>query len=242
MLRASGKKVICSFEDAGAKSLYACASANKIVINPAGGIRYAGIKTTHMYLAGLLTKIGIRGRVRAHRRSQERARAVHERAREPPRPRPTRKISSAQHEAGLRAQHGALPPHPRRQVAARSSPKGPFVASEARDANLVDGYAFDERARARDARRGRSQSAATGKLSEPTRAPEYFGPRPKIGLLYIDGDIIDGRSRNVPILDMKLVGSYTIAEDDQAPPRRWRDQGRSCLRIEAPVAPRWRPT
>lgn len=50
VLKAHGKKVICSFEDAGPKALFACASASRVVINPAGGLRYSGIKTTHLYL------------------------------------------------------------------------------------------------------------------------------------------------------------------------------------------------
>src|SRR5690606_7559083 len=41
VLRAYKKKVVCHFEDAGPKALYACASADRIVINPAGGIRYS---------------------------------------------------------------------------------------------------------------------------------------------------------------------------------------------------------
>jgi protease-4 len=52
-------------------------------------------------------------------------------------------------------------------------------------------------------------------------------------MLYIDGDIIDGRSRTIPILDNKLVGSYTIAEEI----KHFRDDDRIkavVVRIESP--------
>jgi protease-4 len=54
-----------------------------------------------------------------------------------------------------------------------------------------------------------------------------------VAILYLDGDIVDGRSQHVPILDMRLVGSYSMAdaikqlrEDDSV--------GAVVLRIESP--------
>jgi len=43
--------------------------------------------------------------------------------------------------------------------------------------------------------------------------PAAFGPRERVGLLLIDGDMIDGRSSHIPIIDTSLLGSYTIAEN-----------------------------
>lgn len=210
VLKAHGKKVVCSFEDAGPKALYACASANKIVLNPAGGIRYSGLKTSHIYLAGLLKKIGVKAefvRIGAHKSAPEQFMNEH-----------ASETARADQEDLLRnyeavfarnmALYRNIPEDRFREISA----KGPFVASEARDAKLVDGYAFDdELERVTQDVVGRKISYT--KFSEETKAPERYGPRDKIGLLYIDGDIIDGRSRTIPILDTKLVGSYTIAEE-----------------------------
>ena len=209
VLKAHGKKVICSFEDAGPKALFACASASRIVINPAGGVRYAGLKTTHMYLAGLLGKIGVKAefvRIGAHKGAPEQF--TNEHASE------TAKSDQEdmlhQHEAVFArnmALYRNIPEDKFREISA----KGPFVASEARDAKLVDGYAFDDELE-RVTRDVVGRKVGYDKFKEETRAPEYFGKRPHIGLLYIDGDIIDGRSSTVPLLGTKLVGSYTIAE------------------------------
>jgi protease-4 len=54
-----------------------------------------------------------------------------------------------------------------------------------------------------------------------------------VAILYLDGDIVDGRSQHVPILDMRLVGSYSMADaikqlrDDES-------VGAVVLRIESP--------
>jgi len=209
VLKAHGKKVICSFEDAGPKALYACASANRIVVNPAGGIRYSGLKTTHIYLAGLLSKIGVKAefiRIGAHKSAPEQF--MNEHASE------TAKADQEdllrQHEAVFAknmALYRNIPEEKFREVSA----KGPFVASEARDAKLVDGFAFDDELE-RVTREVVGRKVGYHKYSEETKAPKYFGPRGRVGILYIDGDIVDGRSQTVPILGMKLVGSYTIAE------------------------------
>jgi protease-4 len=213
VLRASGKKVVCSFEDAGAKALYACASANRIVINPAGGLRYSGLKTTHMYLAGLLGKIGVKAefvRIGAHKSAPEQF--MNEHASD------TAKADQEdmlrQHEAVFARNMALYRNIPEDQFRAISA-KGPFVASEARDAKLVDGYAFDDELE-RVTRDVVGHKVGYEKYSEETRAPKYFGSRPRIGLLYIDGDIVDGRSQTVPLLGMKLVGSYTIVDSIKA--------------------------
>jgi protease-4 len=209
VLKSRGKKVICSFEDAGPKSLFACASADRIVVNPAGGLRYSGLRTQHIYLAGLLEKIGVKAefvRIGAHKAAPEQfmnksasdvARADQE-------------DLLLQHEAVFARNmelYRGIPASTFRAVSA----KGPFVASEARDAKLVDGYAFDDELE-------RVTSDVVGhkiryvKQVDDIEVPRKFGPQQKVAILYIDGDIIDGRSRTVPLLDNKLVGSYTIAE------------------------------
>lgn len=230
VLKAHGKKVVCSFEDAGPKAMYACASANRIVINPAGGLRYSGLKTTHIYLAGLLGKIGVKAefvRIGAHKSAPEQF--MNEHASE------TAKADQEdllrQHEAVFARNMALYRNIPEEQFRAVSA-KGPFVASEARDAKLVDGYAFDDELE-RVTREVVGRKVGYHKFSEETRAPKSFGVRPRVGLLYIDGDIVDGRSQTVPLLGMKLVGSYTIAESVKA--LREDDNIKAVvLRIESP--------
>jgi protease-4 len=44
------------------------------------------------------------------------------------------------------------------------------------------------------------------------RAPDYFGDNSGIAVIYVDGDMVDGRSQTIPLLGTRLVGSYTIAD------------------------------
>ncbi|HHH27596.1 MAG TPA: signal peptide peptidase SppA, partial [Polyangiaceae bacterium] len=60
LMKARGKKVMCHLEDASGTSLFVCSAADRIAINPAGGVRFAGLSTRYLYFGGLLEKLGVR--------------------------------------------------------------------------------------------------------------------------------------------------------------------------------------
>lgn len=208
-LRAHGKKVVCAWEDAGPKALYACASADRVVVNPSGGVRYAGLKTTHIYLAGLLSKLGIKAefvRIGAHKGAPEQF--MNERASD---------VAKAD-QIDLLAQYDAVYTENLvryRKLSAENvralGAKGPFTGREARDAGLVDGFAFDDEVE-RATQDAVGRKVTLEKYEDTVRPDARFGPEDRIAVLYVDGDIIDGRSRRIPLLEQRLVGSYTIAE------------------------------
>lgn len=209
LLRRAGKKVLCHLEDADGGSLYLCSAADRILVNPAGGIRFAGMRARYFYYAGLLDKLGIKAdfvRIGPHKSAPEAftRTGASDTARED-------KIDLLQqHERQLTQgiAHGRkLTPEAVRQGVA----KGPFVAIEAKTAGFVDGYAFDDELEAQ-------ASALVGhrvRLSDDNRgpyAPRFNGANAGIALIYVDGDMVDGRSQTIPLVGMKLAGSYTIAE------------------------------
>ncbi len=209
LLRLRGKKVLCSWEDAGSRSLYVCANADRIVVNPAGGLRYSGLRSQYIYLAGLAQKLGIKAefvRIGAHKAAPEQFTNEH-----------ASDVARADHEDMLReneavftknlAQGRKLTEERVRSETAR----GPFIASEARAAGFVDGTAYDDEIeRATQELVGRKVSF--DRYEDETRAPEQFGPRAKVAIVFVDGDMVDGRSSHIPILDMSLVGSYSVAD------------------------------
>ncbi|MCC6644716.1 MAG: signal peptide peptidase SppA [Polyangiaceae bacterium] len=212
MLRAHGKRVFCHLEDAGGRALQVCAQADRTVINPAGGVRFAGLRLQYTYYGELLAKLGVRTdfvRIGAHKAAAESF------ARGGPTP-----TADDDHRELLREFEGAwlhdvgggrrisVP-----ELTARVA-RGPFVAREAKDAGLVDGYAYDDELElvatevlGRPARLVDAKSAA----AFAPRAPREIGERDRVAMVWVDGDMIDGRSRNVPVVGSKLVGSYTIA-------------------------------
>jgi protease IV len=230
LLRAKGKKVLCSFEDGGPKALFACASADRIVVNPAGGVRYAGLKTSYFYLAKLLANIGVKAefvRIGAHKSAPEQF--TNDSASD---------VARADHEDLLRQNEAVFVKnlsvyrHLSEDRVRASTANGPFIAREAREAGFVDGEAFD------DELERATQDLVGRKLpyqewQDDTRAPLHAGPRGKVAILYVDGDMIDGRSQRIPLVDMRLTGSYSIAETV----KKLREDGETkavVLRIESP--------
>lgn len=230
LLRARGKKVLCHLEDASGSALYLCAAANKILMNPAGGLRFAGLSTRHLFFGELLDKLGIRAEfVRIGDFKSAPEAFVRRGSTDPAR---QMKIDLLeQHERRFVADVGAgrgIPPEVLRQRIAN----GPFVSSEAKLAGLIDGYAHDD---------GIQQyvSELVGDdipvLDDPPApvAAEHFGRVPSIALIYVEGDMVDGRSNTIPLLGTKLAGSYTIAEAI----RQARENpmvGAVVLRVETP--------
>jgi protease-4 len=209
LLRANGKKVVCHLEDAAGRALYVCSQADRVVINPAGVIRFAGLKTQYQYYASLLSKIGVRAqfvRIGAHKSAPEAF--TRDGATD---------VSRADHLDMLYEYDDVFTSdigggrHLTKKELTETFSHGPFVAKEAIQSRLVDGTAFDdELEKVVSEVVGRSIS-----LRDEARArgaPGRFGARNGIAIIYVDGDMIDGKSRDVPLLGNRLVGSYTIAK------------------------------
>jgi protease-4 len=229
-LRRHGKRTLCHLEDSGGDSLYLCAAANKILINPAGGIRFSGFRTQHIYFSRLLEKLGIKAdfiRVAEHKSAPERF------------------VRTTSTDVSRADKIDLLQQHERQVVEGLSLgrslsfeqirerlKRGPFVAREAKEAGLVDDYAFDdELQKAASDLAGRPVSLVYDERAR--RAPNAFPASRRIALIYVDGDMIDGRSRTVPLLGMHLEGSYTIGETLKAA-RDDADVAAVVLRIESP--------
>jgi protease-4 len=209
VLRARGKKVLCSLEDGGVDSLYVCANADRTVLNPGGTFRYVGLRYQYFYLAGLLEKLGIKGefvRISPHKSAPEMYTNMQ-----------ASDVARADHEDLLReneaifAKDVAQGRHLTVEQVRAAAEHGMTLPEEAREAKLVDELAFDDEIER--ATRAMVGSPISFEKYEPdVLAPAVFGPQPKVAVLYIDGDIVDGRSQHIPLIDMKLVGSYSIAE------------------------------
>jgi protease-4 len=208
-LRRHGKKVLCHLEDNGGSELYLCSAADRVLINPAGGLRFAGLAARYFYMADLLDKLGIRAdfvRRGEHKSAPEqfmRMGASDQAKRD--------KIDLLQQYEREVVGEIAIGRSLSAEVLRRRLASGPFIASEAKAAGLVDGYAFDDQLEdVASALVGRRLSLVEDRLAP--RAPAKFGGRRSIALIYVDGDMVDGRSQVIPLLGARLAGSYTLAE------------------------------
>ena len=213
VLRARGKKTLCSLENNGGRSLYVCANADRTVVNPAGGIRYSGIQSTYFYLAGALEKLGVKAdfvRIGAHKSAPEQFTNTQ-----------AGEVARADHEDLLRQVEAVFVRNAsvgRRMSEARVrevSKTGPFIAQEAKDAGFIDGFAFDDELD-RATRELVGADTPVERYVPDLGAPSAFGTRDRVALIYVDGDMVDGRSQVVPLVGMRLVGSYTMADTFRA--------------------------
>jgi protease-4 len=177
-------------------------------MNPAGGLRWAGVAANYYYFGGLLDKLGVRSdfvRIGAHKLAAE-------------------QLTLAEGSAQGRIDHQELIDEyykiylhdvgggrriPEAELRKRID-KGPFIAQEAKAAGLVDVLAYDDEL----------ERFAAEVLERPirlvddvkvTQAPERWGKEPKVAVIYLAGDMVDGESQYIPLVNVRLAGSYTIA-------------------------------
>lgn len=229
LLRSRGKKVLCQLEDAGGATLFLCSAADRIVVHPAGRIRFAGLSTRYFYVPRLLAQLGIRAeyaRIGAHKSAPEMF--SHERASDVARADHIDLLQQFERQmvGSLAAARGMSGTNLRLELA-----KGPLSAEAAQQAGLVDRLAHDDQIE-------KEISALLGReipLREQRApvVPERHGRGRSVALIYVDGDMIDGRSRNIPLLGVKLAGSYTIAEAIRSASSN-SGVGAIVLRVETP--------
>lgn len=208
-LRSKGIKVACHIESGTGSALYMCSAADKFLVNPAGGIRYSGLKSNSFYIKRLLDKLGIRAdfvRIGKHKSAPEMfTRTEGSDTAEDDR---TDLLQQIEREMAYSIGTGRDIGTDGYRDAIRS---GPFTAAEAKRAGLVDGFAFDDMLE--DKVDDMSNDALL--FEDEVRAPqqrERFGPRKKVAIVYVEGNMVDGRSKVFPFVGIRTAGSYTIAE------------------------------
>jgi protease-4 len=229
LLRQKGKKILCHMESASGAGLVLCSEAERVLISPAGGILYSGLKSQSFYVKDLLDKLGVKtdfvriGKYKAAPETFARREATA----------PALEVKTSIMQEVERELHGSLARGRKLdlETVRKTIANGPFTAAEAKKANLVDGFAFDDMLpKAVDDLAGESLPLEKGH-SAPTR-PSRFGPQKRLALVYVEGDMVDGRSKSFPFLGMRSVGSYTIAETLQEL-RRDPNVGAIVIRVES---------
>ncbi|MCH2111058.1 MAG: signal peptide peptidase SppA, partial [Polyangiaceae bacterium] len=90
--------------------------------------------------------------------------------------------------------------------------EGPLTAEEAKKAGLVDALAFDDTLEAKTKDYVGNDDLVFGTTEKAKTRRDRFGPAKRLAIIYVEGDMVDGRSQNIPFLNIRTAGSYTIAE------------------------------
>lgn len=207
-LRAHGKKVACHLDDAGGGALYVCSAADRILMHPAGGIRFMGFSSTQFYLKGLLDKLGVRAdivRIGDHKSAPEMY------TREGPSETTQQDrliLMRSIEQQWLRGVGEGR--HLTAETVAQRIARGPFVSSEAKLAGLVDDYAYSDEI---GDRVGRLVGQRLRLVESPSsRASNQHGALRRVAVVYVDGDMVSGKSQSVPFVGVKMAGAATLAE------------------------------
>ncbi len=227
-LRAAGKKVFAYMVSGTGRDYYVATAANKIYIDPAGGLRLVGLAGTTLYFRGAFDQVGVTPqfeKIAEYKSAPEQFTET----------KPT-DVAAKMHDelydslwqqwlAAVAEGRGITIEEVKALIDA-----GPYTAGElAKDRKLVDAVAPpDKISQLIVAELG----GGYGVASAPSERPDRW-KRPGIAVIYVEGDITDGKSQNVPLLGRTLAGGETLVEAIAAA-RRDSRVGAIILRIDSP--------
>ncbi|HLL25949.1 MAG TPA: signal peptide peptidase SppA [Kofleriaceae bacterium] len=227
-VRAAGKKVYAYMVAGTGRDYFVASAANKIYIDPAGGVRLVGMAGTTIFFKGAFDQLGVVPQFEKIAEYKTAPEQFTERA-----PSPTAAAMNNELFDSLWDQFLS-------QVAdARKLSKdelraivdaGPYSAGDlAASSKLVDAVAApDKISQLVMADIGRVIPVGARTAERPDR-----WKRPGIAIVYVDGDITDGASRSIPFLGQSLAGGETLVAAI-ATARASPDIGAIILRIDSP--------
>jgi len=205
--RDADKPVVCHLDDASGSEWYACAGADRILLDPAGGVRLSGLSTEIFHLGDLLRNVGVRADFVRIGQWKSAIEQYHNRAASGP----------------ARAQRvGILDTAYRRLLAdgardRETSPEalgavidlGPHLPDDAVERGLAEALA-DERDMDEELREAFGGSYARDS-GPPWEQPDRWGHRPRVGVVVVDGTIVDGENFDIPLIGIHGSGGTTIS-------------------------------
>ncbi len=198
------KPTHCFLEAASGSEYYACRAAQHIYMDPAGGAQLLGPALNALFFGDVLKKVGIRAdfiRIGKYKSAPEQWTRNHGSA--PAREQRNvllndvyeRLVDDLSHD--LKRSAKSI-----RQLIDR----GPFNTAEALQQTLISAAADPYDPRSPLHRR----IANPKRNSLPSKAASHWAKPPRVGVVVIDGTIIDGSNVDVPFLDIHMTGSRTV--------------------------------
>lgn len=205
-VRARGKKVFAYLVAASARDYWLASAADKIYLDPGGGVRLIGFAGTTIYFRGLFDQLGVSAQFEKIAEYKSAPEQYTETAATPIARQMRDELYDSLYQsfvAGI-AEGRRLDP----AVVQGLIDGGPYSAGQLdKDHRLVDAVGEPERV-------AQLIAVELGGLAPVTEAPvekDDRWQRPTIAVIYADGDIVDGKSMTIPFLGRKLVGGETIA-------------------------------
>jgi protease-4 len=210
--RSSGKHVLAYLESPSMRDYYLASVANRILLNPGGGLQLLGLSAHLLFFKDALAKLGANAdfiRIAEYKSAPESY--IRQQSSEPARRMRNELLDDlfAQVIDDLTRDAVGRPHHTQQALRALID-AALYVAPIAQAAGLVDALRFpdevDDEVRKFIAGRYRLQDVAVFGSQRPRSWSQ-----PAIAIVHVDGDIVDGKSRELPILGRRLAGGATIA-------------------------------
>lgn len=208
-LRQAGKRVYVYLVSASTRDYLIASAADRIYVDPAGGLRLIGLSSTTLYFKGAFDKLGVsaefvrigayKSAPEAYTRSEASEPALHMR----------QEIYDGIYEV-LVARIAEARDLDRAAVE-RLIDRGPYTAGDLGEGEaraLVDAVVLpDQVGEHVRADLGRAVAVAVA----PRERPDTWW-RPAVAVVSIEGDIVDGPSRSIPLLGRRMAGGETISK------------------------------
>ncbi|MEO8362655.1 MAG: S49 family peptidase, partial [Vicinamibacteria bacterium] len=202
-LRAKGKKLTATLEDSANMEYYIASAADEIVALPEAILEIHGMSAEVMFLKGTFDKLGVEAQFVAMGKYKNAPNQYTE-----------RKFTPAHREqmealiGGIYREFISATAKSRKKTDAEMETlisAGPYDGASAMDAGLVDKLDYPKEV----------LQAAGGThraLSEFRDKPGAFDSRPKVALIFVDGEILSGESQSGGFGSSTAAGSETISE------------------------------
>ncbi|MBT8496458.1 MAG: signal peptide peptidase SppA, partial [Deltaproteobacteria bacterium] len=206
-LRAAGKKVVAYMVAGSTGQYFVASAADKVFVDPAGGLRLVGYASTSLYFKKLFDMVGVKAqfvKIKEFKSAPEQW--TRDKPSEPAWRQRNELYDSlyAQLVAGISESRKIDSGELRKLI-----DQGPYTAGDLKKmSSLVDAVGEpDELEKVITETMGGRFRVATAPNNRPAK-----WSYPKIAVIYLSGDIVGGKSRTLPILGRKLVGGDTIAQ------------------------------
>jgi protease IV len=207
-LRKRGKKVIVYLYAATAQGYYMALAADRILLFPGGGLRFAGLVSVRLYFKKVLDKLGIRAQIYRYGEYKSAPEAF---TAEGPSPAAS-KVRDALLDDFVGRYHAALATRPKIRSVVRARQvlaKGPFNAKEALTLGLVDKLVFPDKV-PDEVHKILGRRLNIEPPPNRARKPRDWGLAPVVAVVAVEGDIVDGDSRTLPLIGRRLAGARTL--------------------------------
>jgi protease IV len=202
--RKAGKKVFAYMTYGTGRDYFVASAADKIYLDPSGGIRLVGMAGQSFYFRGLLDMVGIVPEFEKIAEYKSAPEQLTEHAATP--------IAAKMHADLFDSIYdhwiAAIADGRHMSVADMKQlvDHGPYDAGElAQNTKLVDAVAAPDKVSLLIGKEVGEIAVAETEIPRPER-----WQRPQIAVIYVDGDITDGESKSVPVIGQAVAGGQTL--------------------------------